>query len=271
MNTIWDNLVKFLTTASADLALKIIGAIALLLVGMKIIKLFIRLMDKALAKSKLDLGIQSFFQNAVSIMLRFILIISILMYLGVPAASFIAILSSAGLAIGLALQGSLSNFAGGLMILFFHPFRTGDFIKTANADGIVQNISIMYTTLKTLDGKKVVIPNSMLSNGVITDFSWYETRRVDISITADFKTDTGLMQQILLNAAKDNPLVLKDPEPAAYLETIQDGLLVFTLRCWVKNPDWWDTYLALTADVKQRLDQHQIQVRGPLREIRSLP
>lgn len=270
METTWEKLLEFLRTASADMALKIAGTLVLLFVGFKAIKLVTRMLDKAMAKSKLDLGVQSFFENAVSILLRFILVISVLMYLGVPAASFIAILSSAGLAIGLAMQGSLSNFAGGVMILLFRPFRVGDFIKTDNAEGNVQNISIMYTTLKTLDGRKVVIPNAMLSNGVITDVTWHETRRIDITINTDFAASVPLIKGILQGAAQDNPQVLAEPAPAASLDDIQNGLLVFTLRCWAKTPEWWATKLALTAEIKQRLDSHEVQVRGSLVEVRNL-
>jgi small conductance mechanosensitive channel len=270
MDNLWEGVLEFLASASADLALKIIGALVMLVIGFKVIKFAMHLFGKSLAKSKLDKGIQGFLENGVSIALHVMLVISILMYIGVPAASFIAILTSAGLAIGLALQGSLSNFAGGLMILFFRPFRAGDFIKTDTAEGNVQNISIMYTTLKTLDGKKVVIPNAMLSNGVITDFSWYENRRIDLTITTDFKEEVQAVRDLLENIAREHEMVLDDPAPAASLDKIQDGALVFTLRCWARTGDWWTTSLALTATAKQRLQEQKITLRGPIREVRQV-
>lgn len=270
MEKLWENITEFFTTASADLVLKIIGAGAMLFFGFKLIRFGMKLVEKSLKKSRLDEGIQGFIENLLSITLRFMLVISVLMYLGVPAASFIAILTSAGLAIGLALQGSLSNFAGGLMILFFKPFRVNDFIRTDSADGVVQNISIMYTTLKTLDGKKVVIPNAMLSNSIVTDFTWHDTRRVDVSFTTDFTQDVTAITDMLKSLAQSNGKVLPDPAPDAFLERIQDGMLVISLRCWVKTPDWWPTNLQLTADVKRQLEAMSVPLRGQVREIRQI-
>ncbi len=270
MGDLWTNVVTFFTTASADLALKIIGAGAMLFFGFKLIKIAAGLFEKSLRKSKLEEGLQGFLENLVSVALKFILIISILMYLGVPAASFIAILTSAGLAIGLALQGSLSNFAGGLMILFFKPFRANDYIKTDTTDGVVQNISIMYTTLKTLDGKKVVIPNAMLSNSVVTDFTWHDTRRLDISFTTDFSQDVDAITSMLKGLANRTATVLQDPAPDAFLEKMVDGMLIITLRCWTKTPDWWPTNLELTAKAKQQFEAMQVPLRGQVREVRQI-
>ncbi len=270
MGDLWENVVKFFTTASADLALKIVGAGLMLFVGFKLIRLGMRIFENSLKKSKLEEGLQGFIENLVSICLKFMLIISILMYLGVPAASFIAILTSAGLAIGLALQGSLSNFAGGLMILFFRPFKVNDFIKTDSADGVVQNISIMYTTLKTLDGKKVVIPNAMLSNSVVTDFTWHDTRRIDITFTTDFSQDVNAITSMLKTLANSHSLILPEPAADAFLERMQDGMLVITLRCWAKTPDWWNATLQLTKSAKERLEAMSVPLRGQVREIRQI-
>ena len=270
MKEVWGSLLEFFAKASADLVLKIVVAALMIIVGMKIIKFAGNLLSKSLKKSKLDEGLQGFLENTAVILLRFMLVISVLIYLGVPAASFIAILTSAGLAIGLALQGSLSNFAGGLMILFFKPFRVGDFIQTDSMSGSVQSISIMYTTLKTLDGKKVVVPNAKLSNDIVTDFSWYDSRRIDLSITTDFSEDVDSVRNLLLNLAAANDTVLKDPAPGATLDKIQDGTLVFTLRCWAPTKEWWATNIALTAAAKEALAAQNVTLRGPVREVRQL-
>ncbi|NLX82243.1 MAG: mechanosensitive ion channel family protein [Clostridiales bacterium] len=270
MDKIWNSVLDFFVTASADLVLKIVVAALMVIIGLKLITWLAKLLEKAMDKSKLDPGIKGFLTNTAALFLRFMLVISVLIYLGVPAASFLAILTSAGLAIGLALQGSLSNFAGGLMILFFKPFRVGDFIKTETADGNVQDISIMYTTLRTLDGKKVVIPNAKLSNDVITDFSWYDTRRIDLSITTDFYEDVEKIRNLLLSAAQRNEQVLDDPAPGATLDKIQDGTLVFTLRCWANTKVWWATNIALTAAVKEELVAQKVTLRGPVREVRQI-
>jgi len=270
MKDIWESVVGFFTTASADIALRILGSAVMLFLGFKFIRIALKLFEKSFNRSKLDQGFQGFLENGMSVLLKFMLVISVLMYLGVPAASFIAILTSLGLAVGLALQGSLSNFAGGLMILFFHHFRINDYIKTESAEGVVQNISIMYTTLKTLDGKKVVIPNAMLSNGVVTDFSWYDSRRIDLSIVTDFSEDPEKVRKALEDAAKVSRNVLAEPAPTASLDKIQEGTLVFTLRCWSKTPQWWDASLELNGNVKSQLEQAQITLRAPMRDIRQV-
>jgi len=269
MEDIWKSLLDFFVKASADFALKIVVAALLFFVGSRLIRLLGRLFARSMAKSKLDDSVKGFLESLLSISLRVMLVISLLVFLGVPATSFIAILTSAGLAVGLALQGSLSNFAGGLMILFFRPFRMGDFIKTGSAEGTVQNISIMYTTLKTLDGKKVVIPNAMLSNSVITDFSWYETRRIDVSVTLGFSHPVEEVIALMEGAARAESRVLADPPPAASLDRIEDGAQVFTLRCWVKTGEWWATNLAVTRAVKEGLLSGGIRAAAPLREVRQ--
>lgn len=271
MEEIWKAIEKFFVSFTADAALKIAGALVMFLVGMKVIRLLMRLLANSMEKSKMDRGLLGFITNLLSFVLRFTLVVSLLIYLGVPATSFIAILSSAGLAIGLALQGSLSNFAGGLMLLFFHPFRVGDYIRTDNGyEGTVKDISMMYTTLETLDRKRVVLPNAGLSNGAITNNSANPIRRIDITITTDFSADVPQVRRLLEEAASVPPGVLADPAPIATLDKIQDGLLVFTLRCFAKTPDWWPTMLLVTETVKARLELAQIPVRGPLRDVRQI-
>jgi len=270
MRELWEGVVNFFATASADVALKILGAAVMLFAGFRLVRFAVRLLRRAMQKGRLDPGVQDFLENAISIALRFTLIISVLVYLGVPAASFVAILTSAGLAIGLALQGSLSNLAGGMMLLFFHPFRSGDYIKTDSAEGVVQSISVMYTTLRTLDGKKVVIPNAMLSNGVITDFTWHDTRRVDVSVAVGLTEDSQAVRTLMEEAARSIPTVLPEPAPAAFLDKMADGVLQFTLRCWARTPEFWDTQLKLTEDVKARLDRAGVALRAPTRDVRQI-
>ncbi len=270
MKDIWEGIVAFFTTASADIVLRILGSAVMLFLGFKLIRIVMKLIEKSFRKSKLDQGLQGFLENAISVLLKFMLIISVLMYLGVPAASFIAILTSLGLAVGLALQGSLSNFAGGLMILFFHHFRVNDFIQANGAEGVVQNISIMYTTLKTVDGKKVVIPNALLSNGIITDSSWYDARRIDLSITADFSVEPQKVFTALEDAAGMTRDILAEPAPAASLDRIQEGALVFTLRCWANTSQWWQAGLELNKNVKTQLEKAHIILRAPIRDVRQV-
>lgn len=258
---------KFFTDATADMALRILGAIATLLVGLFIIRRLVRLFEKLTQNSKMDQAILSFFNSLISISLKAILIIIVASSLGVPSTSFIAILSSVGLAVGLALQGSLGNFAGGLMLLTFHPFRVGDYIKTPDAEGTVASVSIMYTTLTTFDGKKVVLPNSTLSNGVVTNFSAHPRRRTDISFALAWDTDVDRARGIMERAANEHPLVLQDPAPAARMGSAQDGRINLTLRAWCATADFWTVTFDLNETLKRAFDRAGIAVPPPGREV----
>lgn len=265
-----DGVKKFFTEATADMALRILGAIATLLIGLFIIKRLMRLFNRLTQNSKLDQGVLSFFNSLISITLKAILVIVVATSLGVPSTSFIALLSSVGLAVGLALQGSLGNFAGGLMLLTFHPFRVGDYIRTADAEGTVDSVSIMYTTLTTFDGKKVVLPNSTLSNGVVTNFSALPRRRSDISFALAWHTDVDQAKRIMENAATEHPLVLKDPAPAARMGSAQDGMINLTLRAWCATPDYWTVTFDLNERLKRDFDRAGIVVPPPRREVITL-
>lgn len=254
---------KFFSEATADMALSIVGALALLLAGRFIIKRAMRLFDHYTTKSKLDQGLISFLSSLISITLHTILIISIATSLGVPSTSFIAILSSVGLAVGLALQGSLGNFAGGLMLLLFHPFRVGDYIKAGDVEGTVASMNVMYTQLTTFDRKKIILPNSSLSNGVVTNFSAYETRRVDIPFMLAYDTDIAQAKALMERTALAHPLVLPDPAPAARMGAMQGGLLSFTLRVWCRTPDYWTVTFDLTEGLKQAFDHQGIEAPPP--------
>jgi small conductance mechanosensitive channel len=159
-------ILTFFTQATADKALTLVGSLATLVAGLLIIRWLMRILTPALRKSKIDQGVVSFVLNLISITLKVLLFAAVSIQLGVPSASFVTLMGSAGLAIGLALQGSLANLAGGVMLLLFHPFRVGHFIKAGSDDGVVQEIGLFYTTLKTFDGRTVVLPNGALSNGV---------------------------------------------------------------------------------------------------------
>lgn len=262
-----DGVKKFFTEATADMALRILGAVATLLIGLFVIKRLMRLFDRLTQSSKMDRGILSFFNSLISITLKAILIIMVATSMGVPSTSFIAILSSIGLAVGLALQGSLGNFAGGLMLLTFHPFRVGDYIRTPDAEGTVADVSIMYTTLSTFDGKKVVLPNSTLSNGVVTNFSAYPRRRVDLPFALSWDTSVDTARNILETAARSHPLVLSDPAPTARMGSAQDGRLNFTLRAWCNTEDFWTVTFDLNETLKRAFDRAGISVPPPGREV----
>ena len=263
MDDILTGLKNFFSQATADMALKIIGSLALLFFGFFVIRRIMHVFDRYTERSKLDKGIISFLSSALSITLRFILIISVASALGVPSTSLIAILSSLGLAVGLALQGSLGNVAGGLMLLLFHPFRVGDYIKNDTVEGTVASMNIMYTQLSTFDGKRVIVPNSTLSNGVVTNFSAQPTRRVDITFPLAYETDVNAARALMRQIALDHPLVLDAPAPDARMGGLDNGRITFTLRAWCKTPDFWTVTFDLNEGLKQAFDQSGIAVLPP--------
>ncbi len=263
MDSIIDNVIGFFSKATADAALRILGAVIMVAAGLFIIKHLMRLFDRYTGNKKIDQGVMSFLSSLLKITLRVILFIMAATYLGVPNTSFIAILSSIGLAVGLGLQGSLGNFAGGLMLLIFHPFHVGDYIQAGDVAGTVLGINILYTQMKTPDNKLVIVPNSTLSNGVVTNFSAMQSRRVDISFTVGADSDIEAVKRLMAHAAREHPLVLEDPEPAARMGGMTSGLMNFTLRCWAKTPDFWTVTFDLNERLKNDFDREHIHLSPP--------
>lgn len=270
MQDIIKNILGFFSQATADAALRILGAAAMVAGGWFVIKHAIRLFDRYSYSKKLDQGVMSFLSSLLKVVLRAILFIMAATYLGVPNTSFIAILSSAGLAVGLALQGSLGNFAGGLMLLTFHPFRVGDYIQTDQVAGTVTSISILYTQLNTFDNKLVIVPNSTLSNGVVTNFSALDTRRVDISFAVDADSAIDAVKGLMTRAAREHPLVLEDPKPDARMSGMTAGLMNFTLRCWIKTPDFWAVTFDLNERLKNEFDMANIHLSPPQSKVQII-
>lgn len=270
MQDFFKNVSSFFSQATGDSILRIAGSILMLMAGFFLIKHFMHWFDRSMEKSKLDQALLSFLGSLISISLKAILIITVATYLGVPSTSFIALLSTLGLAIGLALQGSLGNFAGGLMLLFFHPFRVGDYIKSADFEGTVVSMNVMYTQLATFDRKKVVVPNSALSNGVVTNFSAFDSRRVDVNIRLTSAADVEEVNALMKQVAAGHRLVLATPAPDARMDSLSGGLLSFTLRAWCKTADFWPVTYDLNEGVKQALDRAGLHVAPPLSGVQML-
>ena len=192
---------------------KLIFALLTLIIGLFIVKIFTKYFVKIMQKSKVDTTLSTFLGSFISIALKVVLFVIVAATLGVEVTSFVAILGAAGLAVGLALQGSLSNFAGGVLILIFRPFNVGDFIEAQGHLGTVEAIQILYTVLITVDNKKVVIPNGNLSNGSITNFSAMDTRRVDLVFGVGYDSDIDKVKKILMDLVSKHELILKTPEP----------------------------------------------------------
>jgi len=259
----WSAILNNLINLAQSVGLKLLAGILVLIVGLKLVKWIVKRLEKSRGFSKLEGAAKSFLISLIKIVLNALVLVTAMSIFGIPMTSFVTIIATAGAAIGLALQGSLSNFAGGLMLLIFKPFRVGDFIESNGASGTVTDISIIYTTMLTPDNKKVTLPNGNLTNSVVVNYSSEETRRVDLSFSVAYDTDIEKVKDILLKAAKGHSLVLSDPEPFSRLSQQGDSALVFVLRVWTKNSDYWQVNFDLNEQIKKTFDEQGIVVPYP--------
>lgn len=242
---------------------QVIMAIAILLIGLFVINILVKLSKKIMVKSKVDITLQKFLGDLLSWILKALLIITVITKLGVPTASFITIIGAAGLAVGLALQGSLSNFARGALIMIFKPFKIGDFIIAQGESGIVKSIEIFTTKLNTTDNKEVIIPNGALSNGNIINYSTEDKRRVDLKFGVSYDADIKETKTVLSSIVNNHPLVLKDPAPAIMLMELADSSINFVVRSWVVSADYWKVYTEVLEQTKEALDKAGIEIPYP--------
>ncbi len=259
LEKIWN----FLWSFATSWGVKLLGAIIILVVSLKLISALAKWIKTSPKLNKVDDSLRSFLVSFSRIVLYVILVITIATTLGVPATSFITILASCGVAIGLALQGSLSNFAGGLMILFFKPFKVGDFIEASGKTGVVEEISVVYTVLLTLDNKRITLPNGALTNSVIENYSSEELRRVDIDFNAAYSCDVEKVKKVITEVVEAHPLALKKPEPFVRLSKYADSALTYTVRVWCNNADYWTVYFDVLEGVKAAFDKNEISIPYP--------
>ncbi len=263
MGKILNILLNFTNAYAIPFIINLICAAVVLFVGFKLTKFLVRKISKAPFFERLDTNIQSLIRNALTVLLYTLIIIVAIDILGVPSATIIAVLGSCGLAVGLALQGGLSNLAGGVIIMLFKPFHEGDYISTPMGDGTVKDIGIFYTKLTTTDNVSVNIPNSALSNSTVSNFSEMDTRRVDINVSIAYEADVDLAKKVLLASAESHDLVLGDPAPVVYVTEQGDSAITLQIRVWTKNENYWAVKFDLTEDTKKVLDKFEISIPYP--------
>ena len=244
----------------------IVGAIVLI-IGLSVIKWIVKLISKRFEKSKVDTSLRSFLLSIIKITLQVVLVITVASMIGFQTTSFVAILGSAGLAVGLALQGSLSNFAGGVLILLLKPFKIGDYIEGAGHSGTVEDIQVFYTILKSPDNKKITIPNSELSNSSTVNYSANPTRRVDFVFGVGYEDDIFKVKDVLKRLVDANDLILKDPEPMIVLGEHGGSSVNFFVRVWCKNEDYFKIYFDLLEKVKLEFDKEGINIPYPQMDV----
>ena len=263
----WEAILHSLVQLATTWGIKLLNAIIVLVVALKLIGWLKKFIRQSPRLDKLDPGVRSFISSFASIGLYIVLVIVIAGMIGIPATSFITILASCGVAIGLALQGSLSNFAGGLMILLFKPFKIGDYIEAGGEAGTVAEITVVYTVLLTPDNKRITIPNGTLTNSTIENYSAEELRRVDLTFNTAVDCDVNKVKGILEKLTADHPLTLAEPAPFVRLSAHSDSALTFVARVWCKNEDYWTVHFDLTESVEKAFAENSIAVPYPQMDV----
>lgn len=245
------------------LGIKILVSILVFIIGRWIIKMIKNRLANGLLKKRADPTLHSFFSNLISFVLNFILIIFIISILGVNTSSLVALLASAGLAVGMALSGTLQNFAGGVVIILFRPFRVGDFISAQGQEGVVKEIQIFNTVVHTVDNKVVHIPNGILSTGVMTIYTKEETRRVDWTYSIAYGDDYDKAKSALLRLCGEDQRILKEPVPFVEISTLNTSSVDLKVRVWVKSADYWPVFFSMNEKVYKELPKEGLHFPFP--------
>jgi small conductance mechanosensitive channel len=259
--------INLVQTHGVDFGLNLVKAIIIFYVGKMIVGLLVRGMRKVMRRQKIDTTLETFVSNLVRMVLMVIVVIAAIGALGIQTTSFIAIFGAAGLAVGLALQGSLSNFASGVLIVLFRPYRVGDFVEAAGISGAVVEVQILTTVLKTGDNKQIIVPNGQIMDSIITNYSANDTRRVDMVIGVSYDDDLDKVRATLeeLVAAEDR--ILDDPACMIAVSELADSSVNFVIRPWVKTSDYWGVMFDMTEAIKKRFDKEGIAFPFPQQDV----
>ncbi|HED64367.1 MAG TPA: mechanosensitive ion channel [Planctomycetes bacterium] len=245
----------------------LVMALVIFIVGRWVAKMVKGLLHKVLTARGVDSTLTGFLESIAYMLLMTMVVIAAVSKLGVDTTSFAAILAAAGFAIGMALQGSLGNFAAGVMIILFRPFKAGDFVEIAGQAGVVLEVQVFATMLKTGDNKKVIIPNGAITGGNIVNYSAHDTRRVDMVFGCGYGDDILKAKAILMDILEKDERVLKDPAPSVALCELADSSVNFNVRPWVKSADYWDVRAAVHEQVKLRFDAEGLEIPYPQRDV----
>jgi len=260
-------LINALSEFLALFGLRALGGLIVLLIGWKITNKIAKSFELILKKYQVEPSLISFLWSFILWSLRIILLISVASVLGVKTTSFIAVLGSAGLAIGLAIQGSLSNLAGGVLILLLRPFKVGDFIEVSGTSGTVNRIMLFHTVLNTIDNRIVFLPNGPLANSNIINFSAEATRRIDYNLGISYKDDLRKGKELLMNLALAESRILKEPAPEVMVASLGDSSVILRLRVWVETPNFWPVMFSLTEKSKLACDEQGLNIPFPQRDV----
>lgn len=268
MDIFLETILAKLANGVLELGIRVLIAILILFIGTKLIKYTLKLLQKILNTSNADTSISQFLTSLVKGALYVLLAFLIASYCGVDAASIVALLGSAGVAIGLAVQGSLSNMAGGVLILLLKPFKVGDYIIDASGnEGVVDEIHVIYTKLRTGDNKLIILPNGNLANNSITNVSTSNMRRCDLVVGVAYDSDIKLAKETILKVITDDEASLKDKDLLVYVDSLADSSINLGIRCWFNNGDFWNAKWRITENIKYALDEAGIEIPFPQMDV----
>ena len=249
---IWYGFTDFLPT--------LLLAIAIFVVGCILNSVIMNFLGKGLEKSKLDKTIHKFLQSLLKVVIFVFVVIIVLTVLGIPMDSIVAVVSSAGIAIGLAMQSSLSNIAGGFMVLIGRTFKVGDYVKIGAEEGVVEEITILSTKIITVDNKDIFIPNGTVVNSTVTNFSYEKTRRVDHTFSISYNNDSKKAVEVIRKVAEKNTMILKDPAPFVRVSALGSNSIDIVVRVWTETENYWEVYFSMLEDVKEAFDSEGIVI-----------
>ena len=262
-----ENLWNQVTELLSSFGISFFIALCILIIGRQAIKIIIKIISSALERSNTEDTVRIFVTNLLNTLLMIVVFIAAINQLGIQTTSIIAVLGAAGLAIGLALQGSLSNFAAGILIVIYRPYKVGDYIQADNHLGTVDDIQIFSTVLRTPDNKIVVVPNGSIMNGSIVNFSHQKERRIDIVIGCSYDDDIDKVKEVLADVLSKDERILKEPKPRIALSELADSSVNFIVRPWVKNSEYLDVLYSLLEEIKKRFDQEGISIPYPQSDV----
>ena len=263
----WDEFLEMLQTTGVEFGINLITAIAIFYIGRMIVGLLMRGLSKVMQAQEVDKTLESFVSNLARMVLMIFVIVASVGALGIQTTSFIAVLGAAGLAIGLALQGSLSNFASGVLIVLFRPYKVGDWVEAAGIAGTVVEVQILTTVFRTGDNKSIIVPNGQVMDSVITNYSSHDQRRVDMVIGVSYDDDLDTVRATLEELITADDRILDDPACKIAVAELADSSVNFIVRPWVKTDDYWNVKFELTEAIKKRFDKEGISFPYPQQDV----
>ena len=252
---------------SIELSIKIATALAIFFIGKFIIRLIMRALHKIMKKQDVEVTLETFVTDLVRTVLMIILVIATIGAMGVETTSFIAVFGAAGLAVGLALQGALSNFASGVLIVLFRPYRVGNFVEAAGIAGVVEQVQILTTVMQTGDNKQIIVPNSQIMDSIITNYSANDTRRVDMVVGVSYDDDLDKVRDTIKELIAADDRILTEPAPKIAVSELADSSVNFIVRPWVNSADYWGVMFDLTEAIKKRFDKEGISFPFPQQDV----